>query len=134
VYRHPAGRVPVAGDDQRDHVPQPFPGLAVLVSGRVRARGGGGLHARAPARQDGPTMTGDLCGRVALITGAGSGIGLGIARVLARAGAQLVLTDLDSGRVREAASELGATALEHDVTSWVSSRRAVEDTIDRHGQ
>jgi NAD(P)-dependent dehydrogenase (short-subunit alcohol dehydrogenase family) len=79
-------------------------------------------------------MSADLQGRVALITGAGSGIGLGIARVLARDGAQLVLTDLDPERVRTAAGELGATALEHDVTSWVSSRRAVEDTIERHGR
>ncbi len=77
--------------------------------------------------------TGDLSGRVALITGAGSGIGLGIARVLARHGAELVLSDLDEARVSEAAQELGATALQHDVTSWVSSRRAVEDTIARHG-
>jgi meso-butanediol dehydrogenase / (S,S)-butanediol dehydrogenase / diacetyl reductase len=75
----------------------------------------------------------DLRGRVALITGAGSGIGLGIARVLGRQGAQLILTDLDADRVREAAGELGATAREHDVTSWGSSRQAVEDTIDSHG-
>ena len=79
-------------------------------------------------------MSADLQGRVALITGAGSGIGLGIARVLARDGAQLVLTDLDPERVRTAAGELDATALEHDVTSWVSSRRAVEHTIERHGR
>jgi NAD(P)-dependent dehydrogenase (short-subunit alcohol dehydrogenase family) len=81
-----------------------------------------------------PTITGDLSGRVALITGAGSGIGLGIARVLAHHAATLVLSDLDAERVRDAAGELGATALEHDVTSWVSSRRAVEDTIARHGR
>jgi NAD(P)-dependent dehydrogenase (short-subunit alcohol dehydrogenase family) len=76
---------------------------------------------------------GDLNGRVALITGAASGIGLGIARVLAGHGAQLVLSDLDADRVSAAADELGATALQHDVTSWVSSRRAVQDTIERHG-
>ncbi|HEX3691666.1 MAG TPA: SDR family NAD(P)-dependent oxidoreductase [Solirubrobacteraceae bacterium] len=77
--------------------------------------------------------TGDLSGRVALITGAGSGIGLGIARVLAGHGATLVLSDLDADRVSEAASELGATALAHDVTSWDASHRAVEETIARHG-
>ncbi len=45
---------------------------------------------------------------MALITGAGSGIGLGIARVLAGHGARLVLvtTSTPSG-VREAADELG---------------------------
>jgi meso-butanediol dehydrogenase / (S,S)-butanediol dehydrogenase / diacetyl reductase len=80
-----------------------------------------------------PTITGDLSGRVALITGAGSGIGLGIARVLGRHGATLVLSDLDADRVRDAAAELGATAQTHDVTSWASSRRAVQDTIAEHG-
>ncbi len=74
-----------------------------------------------PTARDAGTMqsNGDLNGRVALITGAGSGIGLGIARVLAGHGATLVLSDLDADRVSAVADELGATALEHDVTSWV---------------
>src|SRR6185437_12457850 len=135
VHRHPARRRAAAGDDQRHHLPQPLAGLAVLVPGRLRARGGRRLHIGAAAWEIGVTPAdGDLSGRVALVTGAGSGIGLGIARVLARHGAQLVLSDLDAGRVGAAADELSATALEHDVTSWVSSRRAVEDTIARYGQ
>lgn len=79
-------------------------------------------------------MAQELDGRVALITGAGSGIGLGIARVLAGRGAELVLSDLDAARVREASDALGATALQQDVTSWDSSQGAVASTLRTHGR
>ncbi|HEY4281085.1 MAG TPA: SDR family NAD(P)-dependent oxidoreductase [Conexibacter sp.] len=72
--------------------------------------------------------------RVALVTGAASGIGAGIARVLAREGATLVLTDLDTDRLAPLAEELGATALAQDVTSWGSCEAAVAETIARHGR
>jgi NAD(P)-dependent dehydrogenase (short-subunit alcohol dehydrogenase family) len=72
--------------------------------------------------------------RVALVTGAGSGIGRGIASVLARQGATLVLTDLDEARASAVAGELGATALRHDVTSWASCRAVVDHTLKSHGQ
>jgi len=38
---------------------------------------------------------GELEGKVTIITGGGSGIGAGIARVVAREGAKAVVTDLD---------------------------------------
>jgi NAD(P)-dependent dehydrogenase (short-subunit alcohol dehydrogenase family) len=72
--------------------------------------------------------------RVALITGAASGIGRGIAEVLNRCGAQLVLTDLDEDRTRVVADELGATGLCHDVTSWTSCQAVVDHTLKEHGQ
>jgi meso-butanediol dehydrogenase / (S,S)-butanediol dehydrogenase / diacetyl reductase len=76
----------------------------------------------------------ELEGQVAVITGAGSGIGRGIAAVLARRGAELVLTDLDDERARAAARELGATALHHDVTSWTSSEAVIDHTLQAHGR
>ena len=76
----------------------------------------------------------NLDGRVALITGAGSGIGIGIARVLAAHGATVVLTDLDAERVAGVAHELGGTALSHDVTDWAASQAAVASVIDTHGR
>jgi len=75
-----------------------------------------------------------LDGQVAVVTGAGSGIGAGIARVLAREGATLVLTDLDRERVAEHAAELGAQALGHDVTDWASCQEVVAATLGEHGQ
>jgi meso-butanediol dehydrogenase/(S,S)-butanediol dehydrogenase/diacetyl reductase len=76
----------------------------------------------------------ELEGSVTLITGAGSGIGRGIAAVMARRGATLVLTDLDEARARAAADEFRATALRHDVTSWTSCQAVVDHTLETHGR
>jgi NAD(P)-dependent dehydrogenase (short-subunit alcohol dehydrogenase family) len=77
---------------------------------------------------------GELDGKVALITGAASGIGLGIATVLAREGAELVLTDLDVAAAQRVADDLGGIALQHDVTSWASCEAVVEETLARLGR
>ncbi len=47
-----------------------------------------------------------LTGRVALVTGAGSGIGKGIARRLAQAGADIALCDVDEGKASALSAEL----------------------------
>ena len=51
----------------------------------------------------------DIASRTAFITGGANGIGLGIARSLARAGARLALVDLDAEALQRAEAELGAT-------------------------
>lgn len=50
----------------------------------------------------------NLTGKVAVVTGAGGGIGLGIARRLHEAGANLVIADLDQATAEQAAAELNA--------------------------
>jgi NAD(P)-dependent dehydrogenase (short-subunit alcohol dehydrogenase family) len=57
-----------------------------------------------------------LEGKVGIITGAASGIGAATARVLAREGAKLVLTDIDDDAGAALAEELGGIYLHHDVT------------------
>lgn len=57
-----------------------------------------------------------LDGKVGIITGAASGIGAATARVLAREGARLVLTDLDDIAGAALAEEVGGVYLHHDVT------------------
>lgn len=74
-------------------------------------------------------------GRVALVTGAASGIGLGISRALARAGARVVLADKRGEKVAAAAAALekqgfAALAAQLDVTdraAWT----ALADRIER---
>jgi meso-butanediol dehydrogenase / (S,S)-butanediol dehydrogenase / diacetyl reductase len=77
---------------------------------------------------------GELDGKVVVITGGGSGIGRGIASVLAREGADLVIADLDLGNAERVAGELGGLALAHDVTSWPSCVEMVDRVLAERGQ
>ena len=72
----------------------------------------------------------DLTGRVALVTGAGQGVGAGIARVLAAQGATVVVNDLFADRAAAVASEVGGQALPFDVTDGSAVRDAVS-SLDR---
>ena len=58
-----------------------------------------------------------LADRVAVVTGAGSGIGLASARRLAAEGAKVVVADLDSETGKAAADEVGGLFVQADVTS-----------------
>lgn len=80
-----------------------------------------------------------LDGKVALVTGAASGIGEGAARVLARAGAAIVVADRDVARGRQVAAALecdGASAffVEVDVADRGSVGAMIEATLTRFGR
>lgn len=64
------------------------------------------------------TMTGRLAGKVAIVTGAASGFGAGIARRFVGEGARVVIADLNGEGARTLAAELGeaATAVAADVS------------------
>jgi 3alpha(or 20beta)-hydroxysteroid dehydrogenase len=73
-----------------------------------------------------------LEGKVALITGAGSGMGVTHAQLFAREGAKVILTDIDEEAGLRIAGELGEAALflSHDVTdpnAWTSVVAAGSD-------
>jgi NAD(P)-dependent dehydrogenase (short-subunit alcohol dehydrogenase family) len=77
-------------------------------------------------------------GRVAIITGAASGIGLAIAERLASAGARLVMTDLDGDAVQHAAATLGdqgaeVQALTLDVRDADAVELAGRHAVERFG-
>ncbi len=80
-----------------------------------------------------------LDGRVAVITGGASGIGLASARVLAEYGAAVVLLDINEENGKEAASCIAgaggkAQFIRCDVTSNDSCRQAVEEIKARYGR
>lgn len=73
--------------------------------------------------------------KVFLVTGAGSGLGAATARVLAEAGAKVVLADLNVAAGEKLASELGAMTcfVETDVASESSAVNAKNTAISRFG-
>jgi NAD(P)-dependent dehydrogenase (short-subunit alcohol dehydrogenase family) len=83
--------------------------------------------AAGPARLD---------GSVALVTGAGSGIGAGVVRRFVREGARVVAMDRDTGRLDGVVGPLGdrAIAAPGDVTELADGRRAVGLAVDRFGR
>jgi NAD(P)-dependent dehydrogenase (short-subunit alcohol dehydrogenase family) len=62
-------------------------------------------------------VDGRLAGRVAVVTGAGSGIGLATVRRFAAEGARVVAVDLDETSGRSAADEVGGVFVHCDVSS-----------------
>ena len=67
----------------------------------------------------------DLSGRTALVTGAGQGVGAGIAAVLAEQGASVLVNDFYAERADEVAARVGGGALPFDVTDLDAVRAAV---------
>ena len=73
--------------------------------------------------------------RLALVTGGGGGIGATISQELAQAGYRVVVSDVDAGRARRVADELGAPhdARAFDVSDEASVVAAFDDIETRHG-
>jgi 3-hydroxybutyrate dehydrogenase len=75
-----------------------------------------------------------LAGKVAIVTGAASGIGLAIARDFARQGIHVTISDIDRERGQAAAAELeGARFQEADMTLAEDVRELVHATIKAEG-
>lgn len=65
-----------------------------------------------------------------LVTGGSSGIGLATARLLSQGGASVAICGRDGARLAEAAEEVGATAIEADVSVEKDVKSLVERAID----
>jgi meso-butanediol dehydrogenase/(S,S)-butanediol dehydrogenase/diacetyl reductase len=81
----------------------------------------------------------DLAGKIAIITGGGTGIGRGIAMVMAREGATVICTDITPANAEETVAAVRraggkAEAMAQDVTKWDSCRDVADRVLAAHGQ
>ena len=71
--------------------------------------------------------------QVAVVTGAGSGLGLEAARVLRAYGAEVALLDIDEAAAEKAAADVGGLAVQCDVTDVASVQAAIDAVVSRFG-
>lgn len=81
----------------------------------------------------------DLAGKVAFVTGAASGIGLGIAEALAQAGVKVMMSDIDGEALAREVARLAATnadvaGFRADVSLKAELQAAADATIARFGK
>jgi len=84
-------------------------------------------------------MMKDFKGKTAFVTGGASGIGLSMARAMGRAGAQIVLADIDKATAQDAANRLvseqiKAVAVQCDVSERDAVREAALEAIAAFGK
>lgn len=83
-------------------------------------------------------MSGKLSDRVAIVTGAGAGIGRATAALFHREGASVVVAEIDAAAGREAATAIDPTGervlcIEADVSRSAEAERVVSETTQRFG-
>lgn len=81
-------------------------------------------------------MSLSLEGKVAVVTGGASGVGLGIAQEFVDHGAHVVITDLRQDRVDDAVATVGphCTGIVADVTRGADMEAVYEEVVARHGR
>src|SRR6185437_10398008 len=130
------GAAPGAAGTRIPPAPRRLRGAARRAGGREVSRPDGGEAGRAA----GGIFRADLLqGRVALVTGGGTGIGLGIASCLAAAGATVAIASRKPEHLEPAAAELRAqgarvTTVEANVREPEAVARMVAQVTEAHGR
>lgn len=75
----------------------------------------------------------NIDGHVAMVTGAGSGLGAATARHLAAKGARVAILDFDIERAKAVAAEIGGIALQVDVSDSDAVGAAVDSAVEQLG-
>src|SRR5208283_293357 len=88
---------------------------------------------------EGRTRMKDLAGKTAFVTGAASGIGLGIATALSQAGVKVMLCDIEEAALTKAIANLKLTnadvdGVRADVSLKAELQAAADATIGRYGK
>ncbi len=109
-----------------------------LAAGGARRGGEEGEEERRVGMHDEIAPAQDFVGRCAFVTGAGSGIGEGIARRLAAAGARIACVDLDGESATRVATEIDAAggaaiAVRCDVADEAAVGRAMDEATAAFG-
>ncbi len=80
-------------------------------------------------------MAGRVDGKIALVTGGGSGLGRAISEMLAREGARVAVTDIDEAAARATVAKISgaAIAVRHDVTEAATWATTLDATLSEFG-
>ena len=129
-------------DEQTLNRRQILGGMAVTAGaagllGALGARGAAAAEGPAYGPSQAPTIT-DVKGKVAYITGASSGIGLGIARVLHEAGAKVVIGYIDDKQIADVLklfpeNDPRLHAIKHDVMDRDGWERTADEIEKKFG-
>jgi NAD(P)-dependent dehydrogenase (short-subunit alcohol dehydrogenase family) len=97
------------------------------------------MHNQTQQHRDGPKMTSRLAGKTAIITGAGSGFGEGMARRFAEEGARIVCVDINAKAANHVAKTISAgggkaIAVTADVGRRDDTERMVAAAMSAYGR
>src|SRR4030095_4232850 len=76
----------------------------------------------------------DFRGKVIVVTGGASGIGLAFCKRFVKEGAKVILSDINNKAATEKAEEIGAIAITANVGKEADIKNLVEETIKKCGQ